>query len=453
MKLGNDNLDISTYSYDDLLKVLHLPIDRPCTIADLGQAKKLVLQMHPDKSHLPSEYFLFYKRALDVVVGLYQQNMKVDQEITESNTTQMSVQPSGTGTYGTIAGRYLYKYLGYSPNYPTSVPTYAPTSARPTFSPTKIPTYSPSQSDVARQITDCAQKKVSVPATTCCVGVTGSPGYCNPGYDCISTGTCLQRATPTQEPVQAGPSQSGPTLSGPSPSGPSQSGPTSDTPHCDVPAGWADCGDCYVCTPGYFCTSSVNHTCASTTGLVVGIIAAVLSCGFGCYRIYRRSEMKDKEATVVATNNDGPTIEDPAVIVGGGGILGSLSTAVGSVVDVPPHLIDPANAKIQADKKAKKKKEPIPAPTPTLTTQANQSLPPIATTAGGPRPSDVVVFDAHHGQGVQMPQTQVVAQPSAPAFQLPQALPPNWIVQTDPASGAPFFVQTPTGQTQWNPPV
>ena len=87
MKLGNDNLDISTYSYDDLLKVLHLPIDRPCTIADLGQAKKLVLQMHPDKSHLPSEYFLFYKRALDVVVGLYQQNMKVDQEITESNTT------------------------------------------------------------------------------------------------------------------------------------------------------------------------------------------------------------------------------------------------------------------------------------------------------------------------------------------------------------------------------
>ena len=93
---------------------------------------------------------------------------------------------------------------------------------------------------------------------------------------------------------------------------------------------------------------------------------------------------------------------------------------------------------------------PVPVPTPSAA-PAGQRLPPIAATAGGPLQSNEAVFDAHHDRGVQMNQTQPAAQqhPSAP----PAQMPPGWIAQTDPTSGAPFFVYTPTGHTQWTPPV
>ncbi|KAJ3265260.1 hypothetical protein HDU77_005896 [Chytriomyces hyalinus] len=34
-----------------------------------------------------------------------------------------------------------------------------------------------------------------------------------------------------------------------------------------------------------------------------------------------------------------------------------------------------------------------------------------------------------------------------------QQLPPGWIMQTDPNTHAPFYVNTATGQTQWNAPA
>lgn len=37
--------------------------------------------MHPDKSKLPKEYFLFYKKALDIVVRVYEINNKVNQTV------------------------------------------------------------------------------------------------------------------------------------------------------------------------------------------------------------------------------------------------------------------------------------------------------------------------------------------------------------------------------------
>ena len=82
-----------------------------------------------------------------------------------------------------------------------------------------------------------------------------------------------------------------------------------------------------------------------------------------------------------------------------------------------------------------------------------QSVDPATT--GGPRSSNEAVFDTKHERSMQMTKIQAVAEPpvSAPAFQPPSALPPGWIVQTDNASGRPFFVYTPTGHTQWNPPV
>jgi len=52
-----------------------------------------VLMTHPDKSRLPAEYFLFYKKAFDIIVEFYNTQSKELQEITEENT-KYSVLPN-----------------------------------------------------------------------------------------------------------------------------------------------------------------------------------------------------------------------------------------------------------------------------------------------------------------------------------------------------------------------
>ena len=42
--------------------------------------------IHPDKSKLPAEYFLFYKKAFEVVVQIYENNNKINQPIPEDVT-------------------------------------------------------------------------------------------------------------------------------------------------------------------------------------------------------------------------------------------------------------------------------------------------------------------------------------------------------------------------------
>ena len=74
------NLDISTYSFADILQLFTLD-ENNVTSDHLKKAKKKVLYMHPDKSNLPKEYFLFYKKALDIVVRVYEINNKVNQTV------------------------------------------------------------------------------------------------------------------------------------------------------------------------------------------------------------------------------------------------------------------------------------------------------------------------------------------------------------------------------------
>ena len=52
------DLDINNYNLDDLLKLFK--ISAHFGESDLKKAKQIVLKTHPDKSGLPSEYFLFY---------------------------------------------------------------------------------------------------------------------------------------------------------------------------------------------------------------------------------------------------------------------------------------------------------------------------------------------------------------------------------------------------------
>lgn len=75
------NLDIQTYKLNDILNLFNLNEKDLITIEDIKRAKHIVLKMHPDKSRLCSSYFLFYKKALDIVVEFYKEHTKINQEI------------------------------------------------------------------------------------------------------------------------------------------------------------------------------------------------------------------------------------------------------------------------------------------------------------------------------------------------------------------------------------
>jgi len=63
------DLQIDNYDIDDILNLFHL--DYHFTKAHLKQAQKMALQTHPDKSHLPSEYFIFFMKAYKLLCKIY----------------------------------------------------------------------------------------------------------------------------------------------------------------------------------------------------------------------------------------------------------------------------------------------------------------------------------------------------------------------------------------------
>lgn len=77
--MGAHNLDIHTYSFEEVLHLFDLDYD--ISMESLKRAKKKVLMMHPDKSKLGPEYFLFYKKAFDMVVRFYENQHRASQPI------------------------------------------------------------------------------------------------------------------------------------------------------------------------------------------------------------------------------------------------------------------------------------------------------------------------------------------------------------------------------------
>ena len=74
------NLQLESYSLRELLGLFDLnPND--IKVDDLKRAKKKVLMMHPDKSKLDPSYFLFYKKAFDVIVVMYENVLKMSQTV------------------------------------------------------------------------------------------------------------------------------------------------------------------------------------------------------------------------------------------------------------------------------------------------------------------------------------------------------------------------------------
>jgi hypothetical protein len=84
----NHNLNIHMYSLKEILGLFGLTHN--ISLEDLKQAKKQVLMLHPDKSRLPADYFLFYKKAFDIVVNIYE---NVNKQNADVPTTQIDYQP------------------------------------------------------------------------------------------------------------------------------------------------------------------------------------------------------------------------------------------------------------------------------------------------------------------------------------------------------------------------
>ena len=79
------NLNINMYSFRELLELFQL--SSKITAEDLKRAKMMVLKMHPDKSRLHPDYFLFYKKAFDLVVNYYNETAKTEAEVPKTEQT------------------------------------------------------------------------------------------------------------------------------------------------------------------------------------------------------------------------------------------------------------------------------------------------------------------------------------------------------------------------------
>jgi len=73
------NLNINMYSLEELLGLFDLTYD--LDMEGVKRAKKKVLMLHPDKSRLSSDYFIFYKRAFEVIVQFYEEKTRQNRAV------------------------------------------------------------------------------------------------------------------------------------------------------------------------------------------------------------------------------------------------------------------------------------------------------------------------------------------------------------------------------------
>lgn len=73
------------YSFKDILELFDIN-ENKITVDEIKRAKKTVLMTHPDKSKLESKYFLFFKKAFDVLYNFYENNLKQTVDLTNIDT-------------------------------------------------------------------------------------------------------------------------------------------------------------------------------------------------------------------------------------------------------------------------------------------------------------------------------------------------------------------------------
>jgi hypothetical protein len=87
------NLNIHMYKLNEILDLFGLSYD--ISIEDLKRAKKIVLMTHPDKSKLSPEYFLFYKKAFDIIVQFYENQTKQNRPVPKEEIKYQSMNTNG----------------------------------------------------------------------------------------------------------------------------------------------------------------------------------------------------------------------------------------------------------------------------------------------------------------------------------------------------------------------
>lgn len=90
------NLDISMYSFRDILQLFDMD-NKEFTVENMKRAKHKVMMTHPDKSRLPPEYFIFYKKAYEILYNFFEENIKQNKPVTnvEYEPTYVSKQMQG----------------------------------------------------------------------------------------------------------------------------------------------------------------------------------------------------------------------------------------------------------------------------------------------------------------------------------------------------------------------
>lgn len=83
------DLNIDNYNLEDIVKMFKINLDFDET--DLRNAKRIVLQMHPDKSRLHAKYFIFYSKAYKVLFSVYEfKNKSINKKGEETYTADFS---------------------------------------------------------------------------------------------------------------------------------------------------------------------------------------------------------------------------------------------------------------------------------------------------------------------------------------------------------------------------
>jgi hypothetical protein len=94
----NLDLDIQNYSFYEILNLFDIDANN-VNLDDLKRAKKKVVMMHPDKSKLPKEYFLFYKKAFDIVMRMYDNVVKMSAQVEDKDYSPVEMSKSETDAF------------------------------------------------------------------------------------------------------------------------------------------------------------------------------------------------------------------------------------------------------------------------------------------------------------------------------------------------------------------
>jgi hypothetical protein len=93
--MASYNLDIREYSLDDLFNLFEIPSTTEIRKEHIRIAKQKVMMSHPDKSRLPPEYFIFYKKAFEMIVHYYETQNRTEQTVptVSSKETELIYDP------------------------------------------------------------------------------------------------------------------------------------------------------------------------------------------------------------------------------------------------------------------------------------------------------------------------------------------------------------------------